>query len=325
MPMWSNCLRFAGEEPITVGELERRARTGTNLDGMRRWGYIDVRADPGDRRAKPPRRDLTVRATAAGLRAQQVWRPLPAVIEYRWQQRFGREALGDLRESLRAVAARLDGGLPDCLPILGHGLRTNGPGRESPPEDVSGLGVPALLSRVLLAFATEFERGSVVALAVSANLLRVLDQQGVRARDLPLLAGVSKQAISMATGIARKQGLALVEPDPAASRGQVVRLTPAGRRLKSAAVGCSRRSRMAGRSASVRPARTACARRSIAWPPRRPGSPRRCGWGWSPTPTDGGRRSAGRGRCGTTPWCCTAAASLTAAESPGAGPVSRWC
>ena len=232
MPMWSNCLRFVGEEPITVAELERRARTGTNLDGMRRWGYIDVRPDPGDRRARPPRRDLTVRATAAGLQAQQVWWPLPGVIEKRWQQRFGREALGDLREWLLAVAARLDGGLPDCLPILGHGLRTIGPWRESPPEDVSGLSLPALLSRVLLAFAVEFERGSDVALAISANLLRVLDRQGVRTRDLPLLAGVSKQAISMATGIAGQQGLAAVEPDPAATRGKVVRLTPGGRQAQ---------------------------------------------------------------------------------------------
>ena len=49
---------------------------------------------PMTRRARPPRRDLTVRATPAGLRAQQVWRPLPGVVEKRWQERFGHEALG---------------------------------------------------------------------------------------------------------------------------------------------------------------------------------------------------------------------------------------
>jgi DNA-binding MarR family transcriptional regulator len=237
MAMWSNCLRFAGEDPITVGELERLARTGTNLDGMRRWGYIDVRPDPDDRRARPPRRDLTVRATPAGLRAQQVWRPLPGVVEKRWRKRFGREALGDLGASLRAVAARLDGGLPDCLPILGYGLRTEGPEHRLPPEDVSGLGLPVLLSRVLLAFAAEFERESDVALAISADLLRVLDQPGARVRDLPLLAGVSKEAISMAMGVAGKQGLAVLEPDPAGSRDKAARLTRAG---QSAQDGCRR-------------------------------------------------------------------------------------
>ena len=67
------------------------------------------------------------------------------------------------------------------------------------------------MSRVLLAFAVEFELGSDVSLPISANLLRVLDQQGVRVRDLPLLAGVSKEAISMVMGIAGKQGLAVLE------------------------------------------------------------------------------------------------------------------
>ena len=38
----------------------------------------------------------------------------------------------------------------------------------------------------------------------------------------------------------------------------------------------------------------------------------------------GGRRSAGRRPCRTSPWCCTAAASPTAAESPRPGGVSRW-
>ena len=47
-----------------------------------------------------------------------------------------------------------------------------------------------------------------------------------------LLAGVSKQAISMATGIACQQGLAAVEPDPAATRGKVVRLSLDGRRAQ---------------------------------------------------------------------------------------------
>ena len=38
--MWANCLRQLPDEGITVAELRRRARTGTNLDGMRRWRYV---------------------------------------------------------------------------------------------------------------------------------------------------------------------------------------------------------------------------------------------------------------------------------------------
>jgi hypothetical protein len=54
-------------------------------------------------------------------------------------------------------------------------------------------------TRVLLAFAIEFERESELSLAICANVLRVLDEQGVRVRDLPLLTGVSREAISMAS------------------------------------------------------------------------------------------------------------------------------
>src|SRR6185312_5804235 len=38
LAMWETCMRYVTAEPITVGDLEARARTGTNLDGMRRWG-----------------------------------------------------------------------------------------------------------------------------------------------------------------------------------------------------------------------------------------------------------------------------------------------
>src|SRR5712671_4534594 len=45
--MWENCMRFVTEEPITVGELETPSRTGTNLDGMRRWGYLTIDGSTG--------------------------------------------------------------------------------------------------------------------------------------------------------------------------------------------------------------------------------------------------------------------------------------
>jgi len=55
MAMWWTCMRFVGEDGITVAELTRRARTGTNLPGMLRWKYISVEPDPADPRPKPPR------------------------------------------------------------------------------------------------------------------------------------------------------------------------------------------------------------------------------------------------------------------------------
>jgi hypothetical protein len=68
--MWSNCMRFVDDDGVTIRELERMARTKTNLDGMRRWGYITI--DGGSRSRRP---ESVLRATAAGLEARKTWQP----------------------------------------------------------------------------------------------------------------------------------------------------------------------------------------------------------------------------------------------------------
>ena len=230
--MFENCLRFVADQPITVGELETLARTGTNLDGMRRWGYITIDGTAQRIHHGRPGADAVLRATARGLQARQTWLPLPAVIEQRWTERFGAGPIGQLRQALQAVAGQLDPGLPDTLPILGAVLFNRGPDPALPPRpeppDVAALPLSALLSRVLLAFALEYEHESELSLAVGANLLRVLGEDGTRLRDLPLLAGISKEAVAWAMGVLLRARLAVEAPDPAASRGKVARLTARG-------------------------------------------------------------------------------------------------
>jgi DNA-binding MarR family transcriptional regulator len=85
-----------------------------------------------------------------------------------------------------------------------------------------------LLSQVLLTFTLDFERESALSLPICTNALRVLTERGVRVRDLPRLTGVSKEALSMAVGVLTRRSCAVTGPDPAASRGKLVRLTPGG-------------------------------------------------------------------------------------------------
>jgi hypothetical protein len=59
-------------------------------------------------------------------------------------------------------------------------------------------------------------------------VLRVLTEPGVRGRDIPQLAGVSKESVAMAMGILVKQGLATEGPGPAGGRWRVARLTRRG-------------------------------------------------------------------------------------------------
>ena len=254
MVMWSNCMCFVSEAGVAVRELERLARTKTNLPGMERWGYVVVEPSPADHppaehrpaehRPKPPRSAWLVRPTAAGRKAQEVWRPLFGEIEGRWQKRFGKNAIEELRKSLWAVAGQLDIELPDCLPILGFGLFSKGTEyeRRVPGVDDDGsrlslplplpLPLPAILSRVLLAFALDFENESDLSLAISANLVRVLNEQGVRVRDLPLLTGVSKEAIAVSLSFLTKRGYAVVEGETSGGRAKVARLTPKGRKAQ---------------------------------------------------------------------------------------------
>jgi hypothetical protein len=193
--MWANCLRYVSEDGVTVAEVARLARTTTNLDGMRRWGYVTLDGagrGGGARRSRP---DSILRLTAAGRRAREVWAPLPAEIEARWETRFGSGAVDHLRGALSSVGETFPG-LPDTLPILRYGLFCEIDDTAGRSAGESSLG--AQLSRPLLAFALGYERGVKLSLAVMLNVVRVLDGDGVRVTDLPGLSGVSPEAIAMA-------------------------------------------------------------------------------------------------------------------------------
>jgi hypothetical protein len=234
MVMWFNCMRYVGETPLSGAELERLARTRTNLRGMHRWRYIDVEAPPDDKRSKPPYVDLLVRATRRGLRAQKVWQPLARDIETRWEDRFGVSHVDALRVALCAVVTQFDLDLPDCMPILQYGLASAGstppafPRRSGGDDDVETLALPSLLSRALLMLAIDFEARSRVSLAVHADLLRALREHPTPVRDLPRLTGVSKEAISMGMGLIAKRGLAVLEPNANGRAGNAARLTAKG-------------------------------------------------------------------------------------------------
>jgi hypothetical protein len=240
MVMWSNCMQFVGEAGVSAGELETLAGTPTNLNGMVRWGYVVVEAPPANTNRKPRLSDWIIRATPAGRKAQAVWKPLFGVVTERWTRRFGESAINEVRDSLRAFVDRFEVTLPDCLPILGYGLFSKRPDAKAPVQGGKeaaispDLPLPALLSKVLLAFAMEFERESELSLAICANVLRVLDEKGVAMRDLPRLTGASKEAIRVAMGILKKKGIVAVGSLEVGKGNKTkgIRLTATGRKAK---------------------------------------------------------------------------------------------
>jgi hypothetical protein len=91
--LWANVLQYLDADDVTVATLRGRARTNRLLlNGLHRWGYSTLTPPAGQPLRKPPRDDATVRARRAGLRAREVWSPLPAIIGDRRQGRLGAPA-----------------------------------------------------------------------------------------------------------------------------------------------------------------------------------------------------------------------------------------
>jgi hypothetical protein len=216
--MWANFMRLVDRQGTPLDKLKGAARI-TNLDGVRRWGYVAIA-------------DGIVRPTRWGMQAQEIWRPITAEIEARWSARFGNDELVALRAALAAVAQPADRGTPAYLPVVRYAFRT-----EPLPQDLGGLppdDLSALLSRVLLAFTIEYEQDHPITLPAAADGLRVLGETAIPQRDLPRLTGVSRAAIAMLAALFARHGIAAIEPAP--GRGKALRLTAKGMAAKRAYV-----------------------------------------------------------------------------------------
>jgi DNA-binding MarR family transcriptional regulator len=243
MVMWLKVLRFVPADGIPAQELQQLTRmTGkemriwlTRLEKW--WGYLVIEPDAAAIPSKRAGSASLIRPTPGGRKALEAWRPLTGIIEKRWRQRLGKDVIDWLEEALQLLIEKLDRDLPDCLPILGYELLSqieDGKGhtpRAGGPAP-SQYTLPMLLSKVLLAFAAEFERESGLSLAISANVLRLIGDGGVRLRDLPRLSAVSKEAIAVSVGRLEERGFAVVEPESPGSRVKTLRLTPKGRRAQ---------------------------------------------------------------------------------------------
>ena len=202
----------------------------SSADGHERWRYITVGPDPSDRRARIPRGDWIVRRTPAGAVAAGHWEPLGVEVEDRWSQRYGAHAVAELRQALQTMAGESAARLPGYLPQLDNHLRTT-----VPESDETVCGEPGLLtalSNCLHLFAIEFETDFPVGLAVAANVLRVLDTDGVHLRNIQLSAGISAVAVRWSLR-ALESEWAEQRQDANAAHGKVVHLSRKGARLRN--------------------------------------------------------------------------------------------
>jgi hypothetical protein len=223
MAMWANGLRCIDEEGITVSELRARTRAACNIGGLERWGWIAVGdAGAGRRDGYGSHRgvngDTMLRPTRAGGYARRLWPQAVTGTEQRWRTRFGDQTVGSLRDALAPLAGQMPWSPPEVHPSDGfYSHVVDGPGAD---VDVP---IGGLLGQALTALTLEHERGSPVSLPLAADVLRLIGDEVVPARDLPRLSGVSKEAIAMATGFLGRRKLAELRP------GRLITLTARGR------------------------------------------------------------------------------------------------
>jgi len=243
--VWSNLMRFLTNAGQSVRDLAAQAlapEAGLNLGCLERWGFVVLQADPADERPVPKRlharagrllrdgwgsgrgirADWLVHLTEKGRQATEIWPSLFGEIERRWEARFGNDQVEGLRQALGAVVDQLEFDLPQALPMHCNDRVTYA--KQHHRREAANL-LPVLLSQLLLAFTLEFEQETRVPLWLCANTLRALEQGPVPLRDIPRLTGASPETSDI--GWQAKPYVA-IEPDPAARRGKVVRLTPRG-------------------------------------------------------------------------------------------------
>ena len=110
----ANTLRVLGETPIRMAEIPRLTGGSpeTSALGWQLKPYVVVTPDAAAKRGK------VVRLSPRGLMAQEAYHRLNGEIEKRWEERFGKEAIGLLRESLQGLFDRHK----DGVPLLSQGL-----------------------------------------------------------------------------------------------------------------------------------------------------------------------------------------------------------
>lgn len=253
--VWANLLRFVSDGALAVRELAARAMATQDeirfrLGCLERWRFVVLepsaagrpvptrfhRLSGRERRAgwgsgRGIAADWIVRLTPRGLMASGIWPPLVDLIEQRWEKRFGKDEISNLRKSLRKVADKLEMDLPEALPPdrQGRDKRDMYPHVARKKDEAlacsSRQTLPALLSRLLLAFRLEFDSESPAPMSLCANSIRVLREKPIRLADIPRLTGSSPETTDIGWQI---KPYVIVTPDPTAKRGKVVCLSQRG-------------------------------------------------------------------------------------------------
>jgi hypothetical protein len=240
--IWTNILKFLGEG-IRVEDLSALTPlkdTHHILGCLERWRVIVLEPEANDQRpvqktlhrqtgralrpgwgsGRGIRKECFIRPTTKGQTAIQLWPGIFETMEKRWQDRFGKTAIQDLRAKLAAIVKQAN---PPPAPPRTEEEDEHFP--TSAARDAENVSTLTLLSWVLLAFAMEFRADSGLSLGLCANVIRVLSDKPIPSSEIVRLTGTSPETCAIGWRLKR---FVAEERDPHARRGTTVRLNPLG-------------------------------------------------------------------------------------------------
>jgi hypothetical protein len=241
MAMWLRFMQHIPLEGIAAADFESRIAISnkglqTWLTRLSKWwGYLtidDPARKPGSARITPA---AMVRPTLGGRKAIEVWQTLLPLMDTRWRERFGNRAIADLKEGLTNLAGQLDPASPACFAVLEYDDKKSRAARAKLPA--RELALPELLTKALIAFASEFDSKSAAPLIVCANLLRVTPDSGVRMRDLPRLTGLAAMGVDDGLRLLKYARLGAVRADPSGGRSRFLMIATHARLARDGYVG----------------------------------------------------------------------------------------
>ena len=251
---WANVLRVIDAEGTDQRQLARRAvisRRAAEVVVTRLERYRQVAVEKQAIEGKRGKTKL-VQLTASGAAGTALAGARVDTVQADWRQRFGGDAVDQLRDALSAVVDRLPVELPHYPAGYGAGdpsvtggdyvPEDPGPPRipahgqdwpvvlREPGSDTRHLPLPALLSQVLAAFAIDYERERFGSLPAASNFLRLVGDDGMTLGRARALGGVSGNGKTLH----ERHRDVVVEPGRPRDMSRRVFLTPKGRRVRDA-------------------------------------------------------------------------------------------
>jgi hypothetical protein len=245
--MWFGLLRTipsGGVEQRELPALSRLSKRAVRqmVGAATRLGWIETLSGAGQH--------ATLGLTPFGQEAATRWAKMSDVAERRWSTRVDAEGA-----ALRAALARLVGQFDLELPhypisygsadfsVTGGSFRSGqlGPpripahGQDWAPvvradgDTTTGLGLTALLSRLLVAFAIDYTEAGGAALVIVEGLVRGFGTKNtVPMKKLPPVLGVN----GLGKSALERHGVVSIGPDPNNARGRLAHLSTLGQRVR---------------------------------------------------------------------------------------------